>query len=199
MHSILGLYISANQLSGTLPPELGNITGMTSLILQENMFSGSIPTEIGNLSSIAVMYVYSNALSHNIPRSIGLLSTLVELYLQYNYLTGPVGDTFGTALFPQLTSLLLQSNLLSSTIPTSFSGLFYLNFLLLQETCSRERWMECSICHLNHCCRTSKSTTTNSLARFPSIFFEQLSWSHSQRLSTVSLEHCRRLCVRVSI
>ena len=38
-----------NQLSGTIPVELGNLTSLISLDLEDNQLSGTIPAEIGNL------------------------------------------------------------------------------------------------------------------------------------------------------
>jgi somatic embryogenesis receptor kinase 1 len=39
----------SNNISGTIPPELGNLTNLVSLDLYMNNFSGSIPDSLGNL------------------------------------------------------------------------------------------------------------------------------------------------------
>ena len=44
------LNLGANQLSGSIPPELGNLTNLTLLALGGNQLSGSIPPELGNLT-----------------------------------------------------------------------------------------------------------------------------------------------------
>jgi Leucine-rich repeat (LRR) protein len=37
-----------NQLTGVIPPEIGNLTNLTQLILKNNQLSGIIPDEICN-------------------------------------------------------------------------------------------------------------------------------------------------------
>ena len=46
------LDLSDNQLSGSIPAQLGNLSSLESLYLSFNQLSGSIPKELGNLSSL---------------------------------------------------------------------------------------------------------------------------------------------------
>ena len=41
------LWLVSNQLNGSIPAELGNLTNLTSLGLARNRLSGSIPAELG--------------------------------------------------------------------------------------------------------------------------------------------------------
>jgi len=50
-------------LNGTIPAELGNISGLTSLNLHNNQLSGSIPPELGNLPILNYLALYNNQLS----------------------------------------------------------------------------------------------------------------------------------------
>ena len=46
------LVLEDNQLTGSIPPEIGNLTNLTLLNLEGNHLTGSIPPEIGNLTNL---------------------------------------------------------------------------------------------------------------------------------------------------
>ena len=50
---VTGLSLGGNQLSGSIPAELGNLANLETLWLHRNQLSGSIPAELGNLAEIA--------------------------------------------------------------------------------------------------------------------------------------------------
>ena len=50
LSDLIGLYLNHNQLTGNIPSELGNLINLTNLCLHENQLTGSIPPEIGNLT-----------------------------------------------------------------------------------------------------------------------------------------------------
>ena len=47
---VTGLYISNNHLTGSIPPELGNLVSLRIAELEMNRLTGSIPQELGNLT-----------------------------------------------------------------------------------------------------------------------------------------------------
>lgn len=67
-----------NDLSGSLPPELGNLSGLRELILWRNHLEGSIPSELGNLSLLKELSLWRNQLTGSIPPELGNLSSLEE-------------------------------------------------------------------------------------------------------------------------
>ena len=75
---VLGLYLMANQLSGSIPPELGNLSSLNWLYLFLNQLSRSIPPELGNLSSLIRLELSANELSGSIPPELGNLSSLTS-------------------------------------------------------------------------------------------------------------------------
>jgi hypothetical protein len=78
--------LSYNQLSGSIPPELGNLANLTELGLSSNQLSGSIPTELGNLANLYYLYLSSNQLSGSIPASLSNLINLWSTNIDYNAL-----------------------------------------------------------------------------------------------------------------
>jgi hypothetical protein len=74
------LILPQNQLSGTIPAELGNLTHLMGLVLEGNQLSGNIPPELGNLSETQWIRLDYNLLSGTIPPELGnLASTTTRL------------------------------------------------------------------------------------------------------------------------
>ena len=95
------LDLSENQLSGTIPAEIGNLTSLTTLSISFNQLSGTIPVEIGNLTSLEHLLLGSNQLSGTIPAELGNLTRLISLGLENNQLSGTIPAEIGnlTSLF----------------------------------------------------------------------------------------------------
>ena len=82
------LDLSYNQLNGVIPPEMGSLSNLTYLQLGSNQLGGSIPSGIANLTALEYLYLYNNQLSSPIPQEIGQLTMLRVLNLWQNQLTG---------------------------------------------------------------------------------------------------------------
>ena len=123
------LDLSYNELNGTIPAEIGNLTSLTELELSFNLLSGTIPAEIGNLTSLTELELYSNQLSGTIPAEIGNLTSLTELELYSNLLSGTIPAEIG--YLTSLTWLALAANQLSGTIPVELGNLTRLEDLFL--------------------------------------------------------------------
>ena len=65
-----------NQLSGAIPPELGNLANLQNLDLGSNQLSGAIPPELGNLANLQSLNLNDNQLSGAIPPELGNLTNL---------------------------------------------------------------------------------------------------------------------------
>lgn len=123
--------LNNNQLSGTLPSELGNLSELTALYLYNNQLTGSVPTTLGNLTKLNHLALSSNQLEGDIPSELGNLSDLQFLYLNNNQLTGSLPSSLGN--LNELLFLSAASNQLSGTIPSELSNLSKLNTLQLSD------------------------------------------------------------------
>ena len=115
------LNLSISELTGSIPPEIGNLTNLTNLILHNNQLTGSIPSEIGNLTNLTELVLFNNQLTGSIPPEIGNLTNLVSLSFYNNQLTGSIPPEIGN--LTNLERISLNGNQLSGQIPESICDL----------------------------------------------------------------------------
>jgi hypothetical protein len=83
---VTSIFLEFNNLTGSIPPELGNLGNLVWLDIGYNQLNGSIPPELGNLSSLKYAYINSNELNGNIPSSLTNLSNLLSFEIRHNCL-----------------------------------------------------------------------------------------------------------------
>ena len=125
------LILRESELSGTIPPELGQLSRLTRLDLHGNRLKGTIPSELGQLSNLEVLHLHNNELSGAIPSELGNLSRLKDLNLHNNRLDGIIP----TALeqLSNLEALHIHDNRLSGEIPGELGNLASLHSLWLSN------------------------------------------------------------------
>jgi len=121
---VTGISLSENQLTGSIPPEIGNLINLSGLYLYNNQLTGSIPPEIGNLTNILYLYLENNQLTGSIPPELVSLTNLRNLNLSSNQLIGSIPPELGSLM--NLQYLDLSSNQLTGRISSTFSGLSFL-------------------------------------------------------------------------
>ncbi|XP_077225334.1 uncharacterized protein LOC143858559 [Tasmannia lanceolata] len=129
--NLANLDLSNNELFGTIPSTLGNLTNLSLMYLYNNSLSGPIPKEIGNLKNMVDMKMSSNLLNDSIPSTLGNLTNLATLYLDGNKLSGHIPKEIGN--LKNMVDLRLCSNLLTGSIPPSLGELENLTTLILFE------------------------------------------------------------------
>lgn len=77
-----------NNLRGSMPAALGNLTALEELRLSNNFLTGPIPAELGRLTDLEVLRLSNNALGGPVPAELADLADLEELRLHQNRLTG---------------------------------------------------------------------------------------------------------------
>lgn len=93
--NVVSLTLQYNNMVGTLPGSLGNLSQLEMIYLTGNSLSGSLPAEIANLTSLIVLDVGENDLSGSIPASIGNLTNLTVLNLGRNNFSGALPSQLG--------------------------------------------------------------------------------------------------------
>ena len=83
----------SNQLTGSIPETIGNLSKLKVLVLSGNKFTGSIPKSIGKLNNLERLFLNYNQFSGEIPAEIGELDSLKALWLNDNQLSGQVPET----------------------------------------------------------------------------------------------------------
>ena len=123
------LNLFENRLSGSVPPELGQLTRLLTLQLQQNRLSGPIPPELGQLTGLVYLNLFENQLGGAIPPELGRLTKLHTLQLNENRLSGPIPSELGRST--RLEFLSLYGNELSGSIPPELGQLTRLEILQL--------------------------------------------------------------------
>ena len=89
------LNLESNGLTGTIPPEIGEMLSLETLNLAANGLTGTIPPEIGNMPSLEILILSANELSGTIPPEIGEMPSLTRLIVNNNSLSGNIPPELG--------------------------------------------------------------------------------------------------------
>ncbi|XP_066362718.1 probable LRR receptor-like serine/threonine-protein kinase At3g47570 [Miscanthus floridulus] len=109
------LFLSANEISGTIPNEIERLRSLKVLFMGKNLLTGNIPYSLGHLPNLFALSLPQNKLLGQIPVSLGNLSQLNELHLQENNLSGPIPGALGHC--KNLDKLNLSHNSFDGSIP----------------------------------------------------------------------------------
>jgi len=121
------LTLGFSEIGGTIPPQLSNLTRLKILELKFTKISGQIPPELGELSNLESLDFTENELSGGIPSSFENLDKLKNLVLWLNDLTGPIPPELGN--LQTIEKINLGGNNLQGPIPTELGELLTLKEL----------------------------------------------------------------------
>jgi Leucine-rich repeat (LRR) protein len=119
--------LTSNNLRGSLPSSLSNLSQLTVLALGDNHISSQFPASLSTLVNLQELYLRSNQLTGTIPSFVNGLTSLRILELEDNTFTGAIPDF----TLPNLEKLRLDENQLSGTLPSSLGNLSKLTYLEL--------------------------------------------------------------------
>ncbi|TXG73066.1 hypothetical protein EZV62_001645 [Acer yangbiense] len=115
---IRSIFLSDNNLSGSLPPRLFQTLRLSVLSLSRNNFSGELPENVGDAIKLMILMLAGNNFSREIPKSITKIYRLFLLDLAGNRFSGKPPNFDPDAL---LAFIDLSYNEFSGEIPVSFS------------------------------------------------------------------------------
>ena len=121
------LELQKNELMGIVPHELASLANLKLLDLSENRFTGEIPRQLGSLKELRGLRLFSNVLTGKIPMELTELANLRDLALSANRLTGEIPPGLGQ--LANLEELDLFGNELTGEVPVELSQLTELQSL----------------------------------------------------------------------
>ncbi|KAI3893019.1 hypothetical protein MKX03_026290 [Papaver bracteatum] len=126
------LLLNANQLEGSIPASFQNLRKLNKLFLNDNLLSGTVTANVfQNMSSLSELDLSENQLSGGIPSSFFKLVSLKRLDFHQNNFSGSIPSTIG--YLKNLVYLILSNNQISGSIPSSMSKLVLLNSCYLSD------------------------------------------------------------------
>ena len=129
LSKLTNLNLRRNPLNGQIPPELGNLSNLRTLRLYGTDLSGEIPGELANLTNMETLMIYSNELNGTIPAWLDELTNLRRLDLDDNNFSGPIPPELGN--LAELEILWMSGNKLTGSIPSELDKLGKLRVLML--------------------------------------------------------------------
>jgi M6 family metalloprotease-like protein len=128
--SITGSISKKSGLTGRIPAETGNLTGLKILRLNNNQLTGPIPKEFGKLILLEDLQFYDTQLSGEIPAETASLVNLRNIDLRLSNFTGIIPE--GIRKLDKLEHLLLSRNKINGKLPEDLWGLSRLQSLDLE-------------------------------------------------------------------
>ena len=131
LSNLTNLHLYRNRLTGSIPVGVILLSDLTELNLSRNQLSGSIPTVLGDLSNLTRLELGGNQLTGSIPTHLAALTNLEEIHLYSNQLSGAIPSELGR--LSNLTTLHLTDNELTGVIPSELGQLSNLTSLWLES------------------------------------------------------------------
>ncbi|CAB9526233.1 Leucine Rich Repeat [Seminavis robusta] len=127
------VFCIANNMDGTIPPEISFLGKSLQLLYlcRQQQLRGSIPTALGELTQLNELALTATGISGTIPRELGLMTNLGQLKLIQNNLLGSIPSELGKLY--NMTIFRLSEAELTGSIPTEFYQWHKLEILGVME------------------------------------------------------------------
>ena len=122
-HRVTTLNLAHMGLSGTIAPQVGNLTFLSHLSFRNNNFHGSLPNELAALRRLENVSFGLNVFSGVLPSWLGFLPKLQELYAYTNSFEGTIPESLGN--ISSLKVLHLSENNFSGWMPSTIYNFLF--------------------------------------------------------------------------
>jgi len=120
--TLVGGIFSGGKLRGTIPSELGLLTNLKSVYIQAHRLTGTIPEELTqNKTNLEMFAITRNRLIGTLPTNLVDSPKLQNLQFHGNRMNGTIPELYGQ--FTRLDNLELNQNQFTGTIPNKFYDL----------------------------------------------------------------------------
>ncbi|XP_039053115.1 MDIS1-interacting receptor like kinase 2-like [Hibiscus syriacus] len=123
--------VESNQLNGSVPSSLANLSNLQTLFLRENRLSGPIPREIGNFMNMWMLELDTNRFSGELPQNVCRGGALENFTANDNHFRGPIPKDLKNC--SSLKRLRLERNRLTGNILEDFGVYRNLDFIGLSD------------------------------------------------------------------
>eukprot|EP01112_Ceratiomyxa_fruticulosa_P021763 TRINITY_DN7782_c0_g1_i1.p1 TRINITY_DN7782_c0_g1~~TRINITY_DN7782_c0_g1_i1.p1 ORF type:complete len:195 (+),score=31.87 TRINITY_DN7782_c0_g1_i1:866-1450(+) len=119
--SLQFLHLYENNITGTIPPEIGTLEHLTEFTFGNNQINGSLPSSISDSPVLRFISGHHNNLTGTLPNELVDDKTTLSLELHYNQLTGTIPSNFGNLSLIS-NHLFLNNNSFNGSVPIFFKG-----------------------------------------------------------------------------
>jgi Leucine-rich repeat (LRR) protein len=122
--------LSSNNLSGSIPAELGECFDLESVYMSDNVFTGTIPATFSQLEKLSEVDLSQNQFTGSIDNRLFIrLTKLTSIVLNDNLLTGKL--PISLFQLPRLAIVVFAKNCFTATLPHQICNSPVLNQLIL--------------------------------------------------------------------
>eukprot|EP01083_Nonionella_stella_P204751 746200_1 len=126
-HHIIEIAFIENNLNGSLPSSISDISTLRVVFMQWNPITSTIPESICTLTNLKVLVIERNHLYGSLPTCLGDMISLNVISFAVNNLEGRLPDSIGK--LSNLSILTVANNFLNSSIPISLCSLHNLTVI----------------------------------------------------------------------
>ncbi|XP_039003666.1 probable LRR receptor-like serine/threonine-protein kinase At1g07650 isoform X2 [Hibiscus syriacus] len=127
---VVSIYLTATNISATLPPEFSKFRNLKLFDLNRNYFTGSVPQEWATMK-LETLSLMGNRLSGPFPKVLTSITTLTNLSIEGNNFSGSIPPEIGKLI--NLQSLHLSSNAFTGELPVELAKLVNLTDMRISD------------------------------------------------------------------